>query len=457
MDYVGYNGTISVQGEVLVIARHGVVARLGGLGSDGRRSIPLRAVSGASLKPATRLTNGWLTLGVGGEPSAAVDSKTAASDPNTIMFRRKDDQMFAALYQWLLTVVDHNRTVGVDFTSVPFDRAEPGRLDRLRERADQLRASAEQRKNPKEGTDPGPCTDRMALTTDAATLPDHDRRNQPRAAVSARPTHLASLGAPVQPWARASVWQNVVGESHYGPAFKRLLRANNVLLRPDEYGTELESLPAAVIAEPDNPYDANAVKVLVQHELVGYLPRDAAALYSAPLYDLARRGEYLAVSARVWVAPPEDDRAGSVTVMLPPPEGVQSFNELPDLPNCVLPAGIAIQVTSEENHMDVISRYLSNAERHLAVTLHIVQEQKTERSQPYPAIEIRLDGKRVGLLTKAMSDKVADLVAYIANRNLLPVCRAVLNGSPLRAELVLHVAKSHEVTSKWLEAVGTAE
>lgn len=106
--------------------------------------------------------------------------------------------------------------------------------------------------------------------------------------------------------------------------------------------------------------------------------------------------------------------------------------------------------------MDVLTRYLSDRERHLAVTLHIVQEQKTERSQPYQAIEVRLDGQRVGVLTKAMSEKVADLVAYIADRNLLPVRRAVLKGSPLRAELILFVAKSHEVTSKWLESVGTA-
>ena len=55
-----------------------------------------------------------------------------------------------------------------------------------------------------------------------------------------------------------------------------------------------------------------------------------------------------------------------------------------------------------------------------------------------------------------MSEKVADLVAYIADRNLLPVCRAVLKGSPLLAELVLFVTKSHEFTSKWLESVGTA-
>jgi hypothetical protein len=34
----------------------------------------------------------------------------------------------------------------------------------------------------------------------------------------------------------------------------------------------------------------------------------------------------------------------------------------------------------------------------------------------------------------------------------LPICRAVLKGSSLRAELRLHVAKSSQVISRWLEA-----
>ena len=89
------------------------------------------------------------------------------------------------------------------------------------------------------------------------------------------------------------------------------------------------------------------------------------------------------------------------------------------------------------------------------MTLHLVEEQKTQRSQPYRAVEVRLDGHRVGVLTKAMSEKLADLVAPVNDGNLLPVSRAVLKGSPLRAELVLYVAKSHEVTSTWLKAIPT--
>ena len=60
---------------------------------------------------------------------------------------------------------------------------------------------------------------------------------------------------------------------------------------------------------------------------------------------------------------------------------------------------------------------------------------------------------RIGLDHFPYYFRVNDGICQRAGRG---VCRAVLKGSPLRAELVLFVAKSHEVTSKWLESVGTA-
>ena len=334
------------------------------------------------------------------------------------MFRHKDNDLFASLHQWLVTVVSHNLAHPVESGQVAFDRAEPTRLFPLQH-----------------GTDAAP--ERQA-----------PRDHSPQGA------GWQQSGIAVQPWAKPTIWQNVVGESRYTSAFQRLLKKNRARL--GENGTDLAGLPAALIAEPDNQYDPNAVAVFVQKEQVGYLPRDTAALYSPALQDLAERGEYLAVDARVWVAPGSGGGPGSVTVVLPPHEGVQSFNEPPEEPHQVLPSGAAIQVTGEEDHLDILTRYVCDRERHLAVTLHLIDEQRTKGSQPYRCVEVRLDGHRVGALSKVMSEKIADLVQYVAVRGRVPVCRAVLKGSPLRAELVLYVAKSHEVTQKWLESVRAA-
>ena len=132
---------------------------------------------------------------------------------------------------------------------------------------------------------------------------------------------------------------------------------------------------------------------------------------------------------------------------------MQSFNEPPEQPYQVLPGGAAVQVSGEDEHMDVLGAYVADRDRYLAVTLHMVEELKSERSTPYRAVEVPLDGQRVGVLTKAMSEKVADIVDFVAQSGRIPVCRAMLKGSPLRAELVLYVAKSHEVTRRWMDSV----
>lgn len=142
VEYKGYNGTISVGDGELVVTHSGLVAKGGGLATGQGRRIPLPAISGVSFKEATRLTNGSLAFGLGGQEPAEHKATETASNPDAVMFRHKDNDAFRSLYEWLLTVVEYNRTHGVDPTSVPFDPAPPSRLQRLNARAEALAADA---------------------------------------------------------------------------------------------------------------------------------------------------------------------------------------------------------------------------------------------------------------------------------------------------------------------------
>jgi hypothetical protein len=71
-------------------------------------------------------------------------------------------------------------------------------------------------------------------------------------------------------------------------------------------------------------------------------------------------------------------------------------------------------------------------------------------------VEVRLDGQRVGVLTRAMSDQVRDLVAYVAECGCVPVARAVVKGSTLRADVVVYVARTVDVGQRWLDSVAPA-
>jgi hypothetical protein len=68
---------------------------------------------------------------------------------------------------------------------------------------------------------------------------------------------------------------NVVGESHYRDGLLRVIAAAS----PDERDAGEVYTLAVLQQEPTNKYDENAVRVLIDGEVVGYVPReDAAAL-----------------------------------------------------------------------------------------------------------------------------------------------------------------------------------
>lgn len=268
-------------------------------------------------------------------------------------------------------------------------------------------------------------------------------------------THRASApkGSPVEAWAvTGTVRLNVVGESRYPEGFRAALQ--DFRLPFTAQGVELPDVRAAVVTDPTNPYDSNAVSVWIEgRHLVGYLPADLAEQYAPALSQLESEGSHLRVPARVWVAE-RDGVFGSVSLVMPPPEGVVSFNEFPEAPLQVLPPGRALQVTGEDKHMDVLTRYLCDRPRYLALTLHeVIDEPKTPRSQPASVVEVRLDGNRVGCLSKAMSEQVRDVVAYVNRRGHVPVARGVLKGSSIKADITLYVARSSEVSQAWLDRI----
>lgn len=120
MKYEGHNGQITVEGEALILTRDGMMAKAA-FGKSPARRIPLQAVSGVSLREATRLQNGWLQLHLGGKQGASLSAVTAPSDGDTVLFTHGKREHWQQLYGWLQTVVEKNRTTGVDPKFVTFD------------------------------------------------------------------------------------------------------------------------------------------------------------------------------------------------------------------------------------------------------------------------------------------------------------------------------------------------
>lgn len=77
---------------------------------------------------------------------------------------------------------------------------------------------------------------------------------------------------------------DVVGESHYQPALRKLRNGRHMATDND--------FVADIVAEPENPYDHNACAVYIEGSKVGYLPRDAAADFHQQVADMSVTGAW---------------------------------------------------------------------------------------------------------------------------------------------------------------------
>lgn len=83
----------------------------------------------------------------------------------------------------------------------------------------------------------------------------------------------------------------VVGESNYQQALRRVSGGST------EEGTVEADHLAALVPEPTNRYDRNAIRVVIDNQLVGYLSREDAIAYRPVAERLARQGRIMAARA----------------------------------------------------------------------------------------------------------------------------------------------------------------
>lgn len=107
----------------------------------------------------------------------------------------------------------------------------------------------------------------------------------------------------------------VVGETYNVKAIKRVFQDNSMPIT--DRGSSLDELRCILMPEPWNPYDTNAVAVLIERHMVGHLPAEIAADYSEPLGALASQGLLATGQARIWAKSDSGVVRARVTILIP--------------------------------------------------------------------------------------------------------------------------------------------
>ncbi len=226
---------------------------------------------------------------------------------------------------------------------------------------------------------------------------------------------------------------NVVGESRYYAQIRQIAARLGG-------GREGEAITTAVLKpEPDNAYDRHAIQVTIDDLVVGYVPAEDAPNYSPLLNHLATQGVLVSVPARVWWDA-DGDFMASVRLDLAAPGLLIPVNAPPAGDVMQLPPGGPIQVTGEDQHLDVLTPLVAQAgQAAVLVTLHEISDHKARTVKQ--VIEVRIDGRRVGQLTPGMSDHLLAVVRHAATAGITVTCRAAIRGNQLKAEVVIHPTK----------------
>ncbi|WP_328477311.1 hypothetical protein OHA21_24185 [Actinoplanes sp. NBC_00393] len=238
-------------------------------------------------------------------------------------------------------------------------------------------------------------------------------------------------------WASAEV----VGETHYAKAIRALF-GNEF----NPQGTEID-VPVQLIPDRSNKHDRNAVGVWSGTSLLGHLPRPEAARYVQVLTNLTTRGMVPEVNARIhgreWGEyegrPPAF--VGTIRLDLAEPHMLVPANSPPAQEHRVLPTGSAVQVLGQAQFLDALRPLLRReGECWAYVTLHEMADH---------LIEVRVGEARVGDLSPKMSAELLPALRHLAEQGLVTAARAVVKGLDGKAEVMLYMARAHDLPDSW--------
>ncbi|NHI16890.1 HIRAN domain-containing protein [Microbacterium excoecariae] len=222
----------------------------------------------------------------------------------------------------------------------------------------------------------------------------------------------------------------------------------------------IDAIAAELLPEPTNPHDSNAVMVIINGQHVGYLEREQAAEYHAPLADLVAAGVSPSTRARIWTTQRRDwdgskaKGRARITLALNAPGMLAPTNNPPEAPYSLLPWARAVQVSGEENHLDVIGEHLQNGES-LAIGTIVEERTSPARAEPKAYIEVRIDGERVGQMTPSMSENFLPAVRHLAEQGQVAAVWLKIKGSMIAAQITVQAQKAHELPDNWFERPAT--
>jgi hypothetical protein len=115
----------------------------------------------------------------------------------------------------------------------------------------------------------------------------------------------------------------------------------------------------------------------------------------------------------------------------------------------MLPRSAIVQVTKENEHFNVLLRFVPRKGYGLLfATLH---EKEPTAVREKPHVEVRIDDKRIGQLTPQMSQRFLPMIQYLWQRGVVAACWGDITGSAVAAKVRIDAIKANEAAQDVLD------
>lgn len=211
---------------------------------------------------------------------------------------------------------------------------------------------------------------------------------------------------------------------------------------------------AALIPEPDNPFDPQAISVRVGENKVAHLPAQDAQRYWHPIARVVASGYTPVVPLRLEARLERQNglaQVDAITVIsIAPPDLLFPLNTAP-AQAVVLPQGSSIKVLDEQEFAEYLHSIVPpSGEGRVILTLE-TNKVRNSHGMTVDTVDVLYERKQVGRLSTQLSAQFIPIINHAFEHDLLTAVWGTIRGSSFEVSMTLQAARPSEVPVQWYQ------
>ncbi|MEX3598499.1 hypothetical protein [Kocuria carniphila] len=211
---------------------------------------------------------------------------------------------------------------------------------------------------------------------------------------------------------------------------------------------------AALVPEPDHPFDPRTISVRIGENKVAHLPAQDAHRYWDPIARVVASGYTPVVPLKLDARLERNDGLAEVDataiISIAPPDLLFPINPAP-IQAAVLPQGSSIKVLDEQDFAEYLHSIVPpSGEGRVIVTLE-ANKVRNSHGVTVDTVDVLYERKQVGRLSTQMSQQFIPIINHAFDHNLLTAAWGTIRGSAFEVSMTLQAARASEVPDAWYE------